>query len=113
MRARTLLLVALGAVCLATGPADAQAPAACETTATGPEILDGVEVGLLGELENLEVETDFIGSFEAAAKPRNCVPASKCCKICSKGKACGNSCISRRYTCHKGRGCACNSSEVC
>lgn len=31
-----------------------------------------------------------------------------CCKICRKGKACGNSCISRRYTCHKGRGCACN-----
>jgi hypothetical protein len=31
-----------------------------------------------------------------------------CCKICRKGKACGNSCISRSYRCHKGRGCACN-----
>lgn len=31
-----------------------------------------------------------------------------CCKICSKGKACGNSCISRSYTCHKPPGCACN-----
>lgn len=31
-----------------------------------------------------------------------------CCKICQKGKACGDSCISRSYTCHKGPGCACN-----
>lgn len=31
-----------------------------------------------------------------------------CCKVCRKGKACGNSCISRSYTCHKGKGCACN-----
>jgi hypothetical protein len=31
-----------------------------------------------------------------------------CCKICQKGKACGNSCISRSYKCHKGRGCACD-----
>jgi len=31
-----------------------------------------------------------------------------CCKICSAGKACGNSCISRRYTCHQPPGCACD-----
>ncbi len=31
-----------------------------------------------------------------------------CCKVCRKGKACGNSCISRSYTCRKGRGCACD-----
>ncbi|MFN3387816.1 MAG: hypothetical protein ACK40O_02725 [Allosphingosinicella sp.] len=34
--------------------------------------------------------------------------AAACCKICSKGKACGNSCIARDKTCHKGKGCACN-----
>ena len=34
--------------------------------------------------------------------------ARSCCKICRKGKACGNSCISRRYTCRKPPGCACN-----
>ena len=43
----------------------------------------------------------------------DCIPASDCCKICSKGKACGDSCIRREYTCHKGRGCACNSYEGC
>ena len=34
--------------------------------------------------------------------------ASRCCKVCKKGKACGNSCIARNKTCHKGRGCACD-----
>jgi competence protein ComEC len=31
-----------------------------------------------------------------------------CCKICTIGKACGDSCISRSYTCHKPPGCACD-----
>ena len=42
-----------------------------------------------------------------------CTPRSQCCKVCVKGKACGNSCINRNYTCRKGRGCACNGYEVC
>lgn len=33
---------------------------------------------------------------------------SGCCKICTKGKACGDTCISASYTCHVGPGCACN-----
>lgn len=35
--------------------------------------------------------------------------AQACCKTCTKGKACGDSCISRDKTCHKGRGCACDA----
>ena len=31
-----------------------------------------------------------------------------CCKTCRKGKACGDSCISRSYICRKGVGCACD-----
>jgi hypothetical protein len=31
-----------------------------------------------------------------------------CCKVCSKGKACGDTCISRDFTCHVGAGCACD-----
>ena len=31
-----------------------------------------------------------------------------CCRICTSGKACGDSCISASKTCHKGGGCACN-----
>ena len=41
-------------------------------------------------------------AYEAAAQ-------RSCCRACSKGKACGNSCIARHLNCHKGRGCACNS----
>lgn len=40
-----------------------------------------------------------------------CGPAyasAGCCKVCSKGNACGDSCIARDKTCHKGKGCACN-----
>lgn len=38
----------------------------------------------------------------------NAEVATACCKVCSAGKACGNSCISKAYTCHKAPGCACN-----
>jgi hypothetical protein len=31
-----------------------------------------------------------------------------CCKVCNKGKACGDSCINRSYTCHQPPGCACD-----
>ena len=32
-----------------------------------------------------------------------------CCKVCRTGKACGNSCINRSYTCTKPPGCACDA----
>ena len=31
-----------------------------------------------------------------------------CCKVCHKGQACGDSCISRKEKCHKEPGCACD-----
>jgi hypothetical protein len=31
-----------------------------------------------------------------------------CCKVCTAGKACGNSCISKYDICHVGPGCACD-----
>jgi hypothetical protein len=34
--------------------------------------------------------------------------AQACCKTCTVGKACGNTCISRDKTCHVGPGCACD-----
>jgi len=51
------------------------------------------------------------------ALPRPAAPAPPpsggsggCCKVCRTGKACGNSCINRGYTCHKSPGCACNAA---
>jgi hypothetical protein len=34
--------------------------------------------------------------------------AVACCKICTVGKACGDTCISRDKECHVGPGCACD-----
>lgn len=42
---------------------------------------------------------------------RNYTPvptAAACCKVCRKGKACGDTCISRNNACHVGSGCACD-----
>ena len=36
------------------------------------------------------------------------VQNAACCRVCTKGKACGDSCINRSYTCTKGPGCACD-----
>lgn len=77
-----------------------------------------LEIGLQPAAADLqELDSQFLASStwnpEILASAAGCIPASKCCRICGKGKACGNSCISRSYNCHKGRGCACDSSEVC
>jgi hypothetical protein len=36
------------------------------------------------------------------------IPVQGCCKHCTVGKACGDSCISRNDECHVGPGCACD-----
>ena len=36
------------------------------------------------------------------------VASAECCKICRKGKACGDSCIAKSKQCTKGPGCACD-----
>lgn len=51
------------------------------------------------------IGTSTIG---AAAPLCDAAYAQACCKVCKKGKACGDSCIARDKTCHKGKGCACN-----
>ena len=38
--------------------------------------------------------------------------AQRCCKVCKKGKACGDSCIAKSKQCHKGAGCACNGRAL-
>lgn len=82
-----------------------------------------VRVGTLAILA-LVVRGSFApGGIAAASEPEStfsmaelanaCIPQDQCCKICTRGRACGNSCIHATYNCHKGRGCACNAEEVC
>jgi len=35
-------------------------------------------------------------------------PPSSCCRVCTTGKACGDTCIAATSTCHTPSGCACN-----
>ena len=50
--------------------------------------------------------TNLLIRSEASAKAMQ--QGDECCKICRKGKACGNSCINRDYQCHQPPGCACD-----
>lgn len=34
--------------------------------------------------------------------------AGTCCRVCHKGKACGNTCIAANRVCHTAGGCACD-----
>jgi hypothetical protein len=54
-----------------------------------------------------------VQDYRAASNPLECIPREQCCRLCDKGRACGNSCISADKNCHKGRGCACHVDEVC
>lgn len=49
-----------------------------------------------------------VAEFSALTADDGRMLAQGCCKVCRKGKACGNSCISRNYTCHQPQGCACD-----
>ncbi|MBD3650765.1 MAG: hypothetical protein HUJ15_05430 [Alcanivorax sp.] len=58
--------------------------------------------------ESLFNETQSAGdTLPDLLRDKELLPQS-CCKVCRKGKACGNSCISRSYTCTKPPGCACD-----
>lgn len=49
-----------------------------------------------------------LAAVGAAAPICGTAYAQSCCKVCKKGKACGDSCIARNKTCTKGKGCACD-----
>ena len=56
---------------------------------------------------------DVIATGGARQEPswissRTSAAAQQCCRICTTGKACGDSCIARDKTCHVGPGCACD-----
>jgi beta-lactamase superfamily II metal-dependent hydrolase len=50
----------------------------------------------------------FVSDTPAPARVRE-TPARDCCRVCTRGKACGNTCISRSYTCRQPPGCACDA----
>jgi hypothetical protein len=61
----------------------------------------------------LALAVPFATDVRPAQADEACIPRSECCKVCDKGQAWGNVCISRAKNCHKGRGCACDADELC
>jgi len=60
------------------------------------------------EAEQKAILDDILSGTRAAPVPASMgTGAKKCCKVCTVGKPCGDTCISRDYTCHVGPGCAC------
>jgi hypothetical protein len=50
----------------------------------------------------------LLRSLGAGGSVHSISAALACCTVCSVGKACGDTCISRDKTCHVGVGCACD-----
>ena len=66
-----------------------------------------------GEPGGGDVPAELARAPSEADAGGSCVPREQCCKVCVKGKACGNTCIKAEYQCHKAAGCACDADSVC
>jgi len=69
-----------------------------------------IELYTPSNLTDSDTSYNFLEIFntESSESETNLEQARPCCKICRKGKACGDSCISKKYICHKPPGCACD-----
>lgn len=98
---RLLPLIVLLSLAVVSAPSWSQDTSASGSGAT-EQSLDLAASGALNVADNcLEVSEEDTNADGVEAK-------KKCCKICTKGKACGDTCIARSKTCHKGPGCACD-----
>ena len=93
-----LLSIALALLLLAV-PAAASEPAT-DTQRETPEITFLQEAAIATESSCLQINGEIPQELSIAQ--------GGCCKVCRKGKACGNSCINRSYNCTRPRGCACD-----
>lgn len=48
------------------------------------------------------------GEYGTDGNSRGYDSGGSCCRVCTSGQACGNSCISSSYTCRQPPGCACD-----
>ena len=78
----------------------------CVTTTSEAPLSPGA-----GELV-AESDTTTAEPSDTTVTPTPRAPVRRaCCRVCRTGKACGNSCINRNYTCRQPRGCACNGEQ--
>ena len=86
------IYAALAAAILIVGPG------AIELGIASESVIQKSEFPRVERRSNLLVQSLQVGNASLAA----------CCKVCTKGKACGNTCISQDENCHVGPGCACD-----
>jgi hypothetical protein len=58
--------------------------------------------------DELPVQWSISEAREPSKNPTPAPAPKTCCRVCTTGKACGDSCIASTSTCHKPSGCACN-----
>lgn len=75
-------------------------------------VSDGVGAQSETDAGSVSVPSDLAVEADEAPGPlsQSSRQISQCCKVCKKGKACGDSCISKNKTCHKPPGCACDAN---
>ena len=81
------------------------------TTITTPTNCDYNDCSATGTFTNAGTAANQITgvSCTLTTSTASTPDACSCCKVCSAGKACGDSCINKAYTCHQPKGCACNA----
>lgn len=79
-------------------------------TATEAEFIDrALALCDAGEVPPLPQKVSKGGRAPSNEHPtESSSPANHCCRVCRKGKACGNGCIPRYNSCSKEPGCACD-----
>ena len=90
-------------------PTQAAAQAAYRANPQGLANLDADQDGVACEANPCPCDTTPVGAPVAQPPPPPPPPASRCCRVCTSGQACGNSCIARNLTCRQPPGCACSA----
>ncbi|PRQ08555.1 HNH endonuclease family protein [Enhygromyxa salina] len=70
--------------------------------------LEACNAGLIPALPQTQRPNDRAGATEVEASERDTRAAGECCRVCKKGKACGDACIAASSNCTKPAGCACD-----
>lgn len=70
-------------------------------------LMQGCVTPEVGASNSYREEPTGVTSFESPGGGPTEGGVGGCCKYCTEGKPCGDSCIAIDKTCHKGPGCAC------
>ncbi len=81
---------------------------ASQPSSVHPSQVDDAPTSLTEQVFTQELDLKGECPQVQSIEPGEQLLAQGCCRVCRTGKACGNSCINRNYTCHQPPGCACN-----